>query len=118
MNGEIYIVINKEWFEKNKAKFEENADEEGNYQIDDQIIREKEVELGELQNDNNLYISQIEVNGNLYVSLDWQPEPETIVEMVENVIDDIKGESLSKIIELVVKKLNKLRTFLESIRGL
>lgn len=107
-------MINKEWFEKNRLKLEEASDNKDSYVI---ITENTNAELNELSNDNELFIAE-QKGDNVYVSLDYTPKPETIVALVENAIDDIKGESLVSIIEIVVKKLNKFKSLIESIRGL
>lgn len=93
-------------------KFLDESDEKDYFVIS----TEKKATLAELSNDNELLVS--ESNDNCYVSLDYTPETDTIVALVENSIDDIKGDSLVSIIELVVKKLNKFKSLIESIRGL
>ena len=110
----MYIMINKQWFEKNRLKLEEASDEKDSYVITTEDVN---AELNELSNDNELFIAECK-GDNVYVSLDYTPKPETIVALVENAIDDIKGESLVSIIEIVVKKLNKFKSLIESIRGL
>lgn len=80
------------------------------------IDTDGKAELNEL-NEGKIFISE-DVSNQFYCSLDYTPETETIVALVENSIDDIKGEALVFIIELVVKKLNKFKSLIESIRGL
>lgn len=113
----MYVSINKEWFEKNKEKFAEAADEEGYYTIGTTEIDEKDVEVNEIT-DDYVSLSQKEVNGGIYICLDWKPEADSIADLVERSMEDLKGESLTRVIEVVVKKLNKLRSFIESIKGL
>ena len=108
----MYIMINKQWFEKNKLKLD-NPDEKDSYLIQTENIN---AELNELNN-GELFLSERK-GENVYVSLDYKPNTETIVALVEDSIDDIKGEALVKIIELMVKKLNKFKSLIESIRGL
>lgn len=109
----MYISINTIWFEKNKAKFLEASDDKECFVIS----TEEDATLNELSNDGELFISE-DVKDQFYCSLDYTPETETIVALVENSIDDIKGDALVSIIELVVKKLNKFKSLIESIRGL
>ncbi|MFB5598569.1 MAG: hypothetical protein ACE5RJ_06110 [Nitrosopumilaceae archaeon] len=109
----MYISINKEWFLENKDKLEGNSDEKGCYVIETENI---EAELGELNEGNKMWIK--ETDDNVFVSLDYTPETETVVSLVENAIDDIKGDALVSIIEMVVKKLNKFKSLIESVRGL
>lgn len=108
----MYVNIKKQWFLENKEKFEEASDENDSYMIE----VDGTVELNELTNKNELFIA--ESTDDIYVSLDYTPKPDTIVALVENAIDDIKGESFISIIEVVVKKLNKFKSLIESIRGL
>lgn len=110
----MYVSIKKEWFEKNRLKLEKASDENDSYVI---TTEDMNAELNELSDDNELFIAE-RMDDDVYVSLDYTPKPETIVALVENAIDDIKGESFVAIIEVVVKKLNKFKSLIESIRGL
>jgi len=110
----MYITINKEWFEKNKSKFLEESDIDGSYMIS----TDNQATFGEL-NDGTIWISEeYDEKEQCYVSLDWTPETDTIVGLVEDSIDDIKGDALIRIIEVLVKKLNKFKSLIESVRGL
>lgn len=71
-----------------------------------------------VQDDGSLYITQEDKSGNIWVSIEYTPRPEVIASLVETSMDNLKGDSLTKVIEVVVKKLNKLRSFIESIKGL
>lgn len=93
-------------------KFLDASDDKENFVIETDV----KATLNELSDNGELFIS--EDNENVYSSLDYTPHTDTVVAMVENSIDDIKGESLVSIIELVVKKLNKFKSLIESIRGL
>jgi len=112
----MYVSINKDWFEKNKEKFAEAADDEECYMIGENLS-EKNVEVNEIT-DDYVSLSQTDVNGKIYIALDWTPKPDQIADLVERSMEDLKGESLTRVIEVVVKKLNKLRSFIESIKGL
>ena len=81
------------------------------------ITTKRNATLNELSNEGELFISE-DVKDQFYCSLDYTPKTDTIVALVENSIDDIKGEALVSIITLVVKKLNKFKSLIESIRGL
>jgi hypothetical protein len=110
----MYITINKKWFEENKQKFSDEADEKDNYQI---LIEDTNAQI-EISEDCKFYLYENGFDDNVYVSLDCELEPQHVVEFVEQSIDDIKGDSFAKIIELMVKKLNKFKSLIESIRGL
>lgn len=109
----MYISINKEWLNTNMQKFLDASDDKECLMID----TEGKAELNELSNDGELFIAE-DTSNQIYCSLDYTPNTDTIVSLVENSIDDIKGDSLVSIIELVVKKLNKFKSLIESIRGL
>lgn len=112
----MYITINKEWFEKNKVKFSDAAVKEHNSSDDYFINFNSTPELMELDK-GELHLSERK-GEDIYVSMDYSPDTDVIVSLVEESIDDIKGDALVKIIELVVKKLNKFKSLIESIRGL
>lgn len=112
----MYITMNKEWFEKNKQKFSDAAEKEISTTSDYFINFDTVAELNELDK-GELHLSDSK-GENIYVSMDYTPNTDVIVSLVEDSIDDIKGDALVKIIELVVKKLNKFKSLIESIRGL
>lgn len=119
----MYVNINKKWFEENKQRFEDNADEEGYYLIMDDTNSEyditcSKVEVTDIEPEYGVSLLQNDINKNIYVGLDWKPEAQEVAAIVEQELDNISGDSLTKIIELVVKKLNKFRSFIESIKGL
>ena len=113
----MYVSINKEWFEKNKVKFAAAADDKDSYVLDSDSFNEEEVEVSEIT-DEDVFLTQSDTNSKIYISLSWKPTADHIAELLERSMEDLKGESLTRVIEVVVKKLNKLRSFIESIKGL
>ncbi len=113
----MYVSINKKWFEANKEKFAKTADSDEDYVISSEVITENDLEVSEIT-DDYVSLNQQDSEHKIWVSLDWSPESEDIANLLERSMDDLKGEALSTVIEVVVKKLNKLRTFIESIKGL
>ncbi len=109
----MYVSINKKWFEENKERFARQDSEEKYYEITDV---DGTVEMNDM-NEGKLSISE-DADSKIYISLSYQPSPDVIVSMVEEALDDIKGDAFAKIIELVVKKLNKFKSLIESVRGL
>lgn len=115
----MYISINKAWFDKNRKKLEDASDNDESLVIDSDNLDLKQPDLLDgVQDDGSICINQEDTNKNVWVSLDYTPEPEVIAALVETSMDNLKGDSLTKVIEVVVKKLNKLRSFIESIKGL
>jgi hypothetical protein len=111
----MYISINKEWFEKNKSKL-------GHPNEEDLYCIETEGMLADVNMDEGInckfYLNEDGFDSNVYVSLDAQLAPENVVDFVEQSMDDIHGDAFAKIIELMVKKLNKFKNLIESVRGL
>lgn len=91
-----------------------NPDDDTQYLIQ---YSDHNAELGEIEA-NMLWFSEVDRSGNVYSNTDIELNPETIVKLVENSIDDIKGDSLTMIIEIVVKKLNRFKSLIESARSL
>ena len=122
----VYMQINKKWFEEHKDEFyktwkdESGSEEEDEqcYTIDlDEVCKPvtPELELQEITKDGAFVSTG---NTPVYLSFDWKPSPSELADLLEYAIDDIQGEPLTKVIEVVVKKLNKLRNIIESIKGL
>lgn len=114
----MYISIDEAWLQKNMKKLQDASDEEGKIVI----TTDGDSELGELNDDNSLWLTETiegaDKGTKVWVSLDYKPKTNIIVALVENSIDDIKGDALVSIVELVVKKLNKFKSLIESVRGL
>lgn len=116
MKEKVYVCINKKWFDENRAKFEENADDEDTLVILSETTGNTETEVAEINEEYGVSIN--ESNKNIWIGIDWKPKADQIVEIVSQEIDNIKGEALAKIIETIVKKLNKFKTLVETIKGL
>jgi hypothetical protein len=114
----VYIRISKEYFEKNREKWSNAGQKEFNEECY-LISTNGSAEMLELAYNNTLTISeQLGGENGIYVSLDFTPEPDTIVGMVENEIDNIRGDALVRIIQSIVSKLNKYKNLIETMKSL
>lgn len=94
----------------------EEEDDETSYVIAPDSVGD--VEVNEITDDYVSLSQKTPGENGIYIALDWTPEADQIADLVERSMEDLKGESLTRVIEVVVKKLNKLRSFIESIKGL
>ena len=97
--------LDKKFYEDHKGE-EKDVDvfkSEVDYEVECHDISEGEILLG--------------ISGEFgHFFVNWEPKPSELLSLVEQQ-ESISGDVLVKIVELVVKKLNKFKALLESIKG-
>lgn len=115
------IEIEKEWFNKNKEQFAKLGNEElSGEDTDKYYIIDTDKDL--FGNQDNMEVISVEgmtlscstSNDGLYVSTDCQPKSEQIAELIKG--GDI--EVVPEVIEVIVKKMNRIKSLLETVNSL
>ncbi len=128
MEKELYLEINKEWFKKNADKLTEAHYERYHGETDDgdKWILDLGSEHGifpqfELTDEKGF----VEIHQDYDKSMDKvhfavyaETDDETMAQIIANHIEDISGDGLLKVMEIIVKKLNKFKNAIESIRNI
>lgn len=123
----MYVKINKQWFDKNAKKLEERAikefgaDETSYYLIidgDDEILVEAQPQVLDVDKKYGVNLKFSSMKDEIEFMSDWKPNTDSVVAMVEDEIDNIKGDALVKIVQLVIGKLNKFKSLIESVKNL
>ena len=119
----MYISIDKAWFDKNAKKLESIGDKEfgqgsGKYLITDDIVQEAQPSVIEIDKKEGVTLDFKSMSDEITMYCDWKPTTDHVVVMVENEIDNIKGDAFVRIVELLIKRLNKFKAFIESVKNL
>jgi len=126
-NGKLYLTIDKDWFEKNKEKLNKEfakiysgtdateLEESWHFEISHKFTISYDV-------DNNTLDTCTDYEGNnkdgFYVSVESKLKDDLTVSIVQATIDDLQGDAFAEIVGVIVKKFNKFKSALESIKGL
>lgn len=115
------IEIEKEWFNKNKEQFAKLGNEELSGEDKDKYyIIDTDKDLFANQDDYEIFgvegmtMNCSTSNDGLYVQTDCQPKSEQIAELIKG--GDI--ELIPEIIEVIVKKMNRIKSLLETVNTL
>lgn len=128
MESELYIEINKEWFKKNadlltQAYYGQYHGETDNGDKWVFTLGEKhgivpKFELTDETGFVEIHQDYDRINDTIHFATYAKTDDETIGQIISNHIDDISGDGLLKVMEIVVKKLNKFKNAIESIRNI
>lgn len=120
----MYVRIDKEWFDKNQKKFIERAvkdfgnDPKQYYLITDEEVQEAKTKIIEIDKKYGVQLEFSSMNEEIQVYGDWKPTTDSVVALVSDEMDNIKGDALVRIVELLIKRLNKFKSLIESLKGL
>lgn len=120
----MYVRIDKEWFDKNQKKFTDRAvkdfgnDPKQYYLITDEEVQEAETKVIDIDKKYGVQLEFSCMHEEIQIFGDWKPTADSVVAMVSDEMDNIKGDALVKIVELLIKRLNKFKTLIESLKGL
>lgn len=128
MEKELYLEINKEWFKKNAEKLTEahydryhgETNDGDKYVFDlstDNDIHPK-FELCDEEGWVEIHQDYDKPNDSIHFIVYAETDDDTIGQLITNHIDDISGDGLLKVMDIVVKKLNKFKNAIESIRNI
>ena len=125
--GKLYVTIDKDWFEKNKEKLNERfaaiysgtSKEELEESWHFEMPHNFTIEYDEKNNTLDTH-TDYESNNNdgFYVSVESELKDDLTVAIVQATIDDLQGDAFAEIVGVIVKKFNKFKSALESIKGL
>jgi len=128
MESELYLEINKEWFKKNadllteahydKYHGEERKDDKWVFDMGSELGIVPKFELTDEKNFVEIHQDYNRINDTIHFAVYAQTNDETIGQLITNHIDDISGDGLLKVMDIVVKKLNKFKNAIESIRNI
>ena len=128
MEKELYLEINKEWFKKNADKMTDahydrysGEHDDGDKWVLDLGSKQGVFPKFELTDEKGF----VEIcqdydkpSDNVHFVVYAEIDDETIAQIIANHIEDISGDGLLKVMEIIVKKLNKFKNAIESIRNI
>jgi len=116
----IYVDIEKLYADRKKLHevYVQNVGEEDGTENMIYLNTEEAAKCEDYWEGYELWLKNEDSKYDLDVSMNYTPSDEDVVHIVEQALDEVNDIALVKIFEFTAKKINKLKSALESLRGL